>query len=122
MDEQLKCPVCGGTDLCGHQPTYDRVGHIAKGSCYRRMECENCGSDWLDLFTFTRHAAITNPAPHQLRVVAERNELQSRLEKLAAFISSSPNFRTVDEEEQIRLDYMGNYLNVLNLRIAAFTK
>ena len=70
----------------------------------------------------------TNPnlAPHQLRVVAERNELQSRLEKLAAFISSSPNFRTVDEEEQIRLlhqqDYMGNYLNVLNLRIAAFTK
>ena len=67
---------------------------------------------------------MSNLQPHQQRVVNERDDLQDRIEKLVAFIDASPIFRTVGEEEQVRLlhqqDYMGNYLNVLNLRIAAF--
>ena len=48
--DHLKCPVCAGTDLSGDRPIFDRVGIVNLGSCYRHMECENCGATWMTVF------------------------------------------------------------------------
>lgn len=69
----------------------------------------------------------TTLAPHQQRVVAEKAELDAKLEKLSAFISSD-GFLTVvaDEEERGRLicqeEVMKQYSEILGERIAAFKK
>lgn len=61
-------------------------------------------------------------APHQLRVVAEKQELDTKLEALRRFFSTGV-FMSLDPEEQIRLGrqelYMGKYSQVLGERIAA---
>ncbi len=62
MSDPMKCPVCGGTDLAGERPIFDRVGNVQINACYRYMECENCGSEWTAIFTFSRAAAIINPS------------------------------------------------------------
>ena len=62
-------------------------------------------------------------APHQDRVVAERNELAERLAKLIGFFQSEL-FCSLAEAEQVRLRnqarFMGGYLAVLDDRINAF--
>ena len=66
-------------------------------------------------------------APHQQRVVAEKAELDAKLEKLSAFISSD-GFSTIvaDDEERGRLicqeEVMKQYSEILGERIAAFKK
>lgn len=61
--------------------------------------------------------------PHQERVVTERDELQEKLTKLAAFFPSKI-FAGLDESERLRLTkqlgLMEGYRDVLNERIAAF--
>ena len=61
---------------------------------------------------------------HQDRVVAERDELRDRREKLAAFIGSNPIFATIPEDERVRLrkqlEVMSQYEQILNERIANF--
>jgi len=65
---------------------------------------------------------MKNLEPHQYRVLNERAELRDKLEKLLAFINS-PAFSNVELAEQKRLrhqvDCMGEYLNILNERVAA---
>ena len=60
---------------------------------------------------------------YQLRVVAERDELRDRLERLETFIQG-PKFPEVNVEEQHRLqtqaDAMQLYLNILIDRIGNF--
>lgn len=68
---------------------------------------------------------ITNKQPpHLERVVTERNELNDKREKLAAFIDSNPVFETLPEEEkgrlQRQLEIMTDYAAILQERIAAF--
>jgi hypothetical protein len=62
-------------------------------------------------------------APHQQRVVAEKAELDEKLEKLKAFFDTD-QFKSINEDEQERMwrqaDYMGDYSNVLGERIANF--
>lgn len=64
-------------------------------------------------------------APHQQRVVQEKQELDEKLNKLSAFISS-PNFTKIvnDEDEVARLvcqeEVMKDYSEILSERIAAF--
>ena len=64
-------------------------------------------------------------APHQQRVVQEKEELDEKLSKLSAFIDS-PNFTiTVKDENEIeRLvcqeEIMKDYSEILSERIAAF--
>lgn len=64
-------------------------------------------------------------APHQQRVVDEKRELDEKLQKLKAFISSA-SFTTIvqDEAERGRLvcqeEIMNDYSAVLGERIAAF--
>ncbi len=64
-------------------------------------------------------------APHQQRVVQEKEELDEKLSKLSAFIDS-PNFTiTVNDENEIaRLvfqeEIMKDYSEILAERIAAF--
>jgi hypothetical protein len=62
-------------------------------------------------------------APHQQRVVEEKNELDAKLEKLNAF-GQGPIFPTLPAEEQARLvrqsKLMDQYSVVLGERIAAF--
>jgi len=64
-------------------------------------------------------------APHQQRVVDEKNELDEKATKLSAFIGESPVFVTLDPEEQERMqvqnDLMWQYSEVLGQRIAAFS-
>lgn len=64
-----------------------------------------------------------NLQPHQERVVAEKAELDKKLEALAAFIAS-PKFHDVDPMEQTRLNRqhgaMQEYSTILGWRIAAF--
>lgn len=63
-------------------------------------------------------------APHQQRVVDERNELQDKFSKLGTFILDNPIFKTLETEEQIDLksqyDVMGKYLDILERRISRF--
>lgn len=62
-------------------------------------------------------------APHQQRVVAERDELRERLTKLNEFIEGDV-FKTLDTAEGWRLQrqqgYMSAYLGVLCERIENF--
>ena len=64
-------------------------------------------------------------APHQQRVVQEKEELDEKLSKLSAFIDS-PNFTITvkDENEIARLvcqeEIMKDYSEILAERIAAF--
>lgn len=62
--------------------------------------------------------------PHQQRVVDEKDELDERIEKLESFISSSPIFAGLPEEEKIRLQdqctHMMRYSITLSERIKAF--
>jgi len=61
--------------------------------------------------------------PYQLRVIAERAELEQKLLALKAFIASE-KFDTVPADEATRLGlqlrYMLLYLDILDQRIAAF--
>ena len=63
-------------------------------------------------------------APHQQRVVDEKNDLAERLGKLLAFFQS-PIFAGLDSAEQTRLcsqaRFMNGYVAVLGDRIAAFS-
>jgi hypothetical protein len=69
----------------------------------------------------------TQPAPglqpHQQRVIAERDELQERLDKLTLFINTQA-FLDIQYAEQSRLirqqGIMSALLDVLDERIAAF--
>lgn len=65
-------------------------------------------------------------APHQLRVVAEKAQLDERREKLLAFIQSSPVFKTLSLSEAGLLkdqwEVMCHYSVILGARIAAFSK
>ena len=62
--------------------------------------------------------------PHQLRVVAEKGELDTRANALSHFIGHSSVFETLDAAEQERLkvqnDLMWQLSEVLGARIAAF--
>jgi len=63
-------------------------------------------------------------APHQQRVVDEKNELQDKFSKLGSFILDNPIFKSLETEEQIDLksqyDVMGKYLDILQRRISRF--
>jgi hypothetical protein len=63
-------------------------------------------------------------APHQQRVVQERNELNEKIEKLTAFIEDSPIFRAlpdIDAEHLIgQRGAMLLYKEYLDRRIARF--
>lgn len=70
--------------------------------------------------------SLVNPlAPHQLRVVAEKQELDDKIAKLTEFIDG-PIMPTADRDEQHRLieqrGHMQAYSGVLERRISAFTK
>lgn len=71
-------------------------------------------------------AAGRSLAPHQLRVVAEKAQLDERREKLLAFIQTSPVFKTLSESEagllQDQWETMCHYSVILGDRIAAFTE
>lgn len=64
-------------------------------------------------------------APHQERVVNERDELADKTHKLGNFMGTS-TFRLLDSDEQDRLfkqyAFMRLYLDVLGERIATFVK
>jgi hypothetical protein len=69
-------------------------------------------------------AAAKPMAPHQQRVVTEREELNQKIDKLKAFIMESPIFKTLPADEQKRLnrqyDVMVEYSTILRQRIEAF--
>lgn len=62
-------------------------------------------------------------APHQLRVVQERDELLEKVTKLYTFFSTEL-FSTLPKDEKFRLNtqfqFMQGYLNVLEERIGEF--
>lgn len=62
--------------------------------------------------------------PHQQRVVDEVNELSDKHDKLIAFIESNQTFQSLESQEQTLLraqvGAMRAYIEILNLRIAAF--
>jgi hypothetical protein len=61
--------------------------------------------------------------PHEERVVAERDQLQERLEKLQAFIlTDKMSTLAADEQELLfrQCGHMQQYFNLLNRRIARF--
>jgi hypothetical protein len=62
--------------------------------------------------------------PHQQRVVAEKHELDEKIDKLKAFIMESPIFQKLPDDERSRLnrqyDVMVEYSRILGARIEAF--
>jgi hypothetical protein len=68
---------------------------------------------------------MSNYAPHQQRVVDEKTELDTKIEKLAAFAQpSNATFQSIPNAEAGRLVYqlsvMREYSQVLGDRIANF--
>lgn len=67
---------------------------------------------------------MTQPAPHQQRVLDEKRELDERLSKLDAFILDNPLYLQLPGDEQGRLSEqskaMAAYSGILDERIAAF--
>lgn len=64
-----------------------------------------------------------NLLPHQQRVIDEKAELDSRLNKLLAFTAAEGFFKLQIEEQgrmKEQAEYMQAYSNVLGARIAAF--
>jgi len=63
--------------------------------------------------------------PYQLRVIAERTALGSKLSKLLVFLGS-PTFKDLSEAEQERLSkqagFMRQYSEILGERIEAFSQ
>lgn len=63
--------------------------------------------------------------PHQQRVVEEKQELRSKLDKLNDFIMNNDLFKSLDTDEQFRLReqayHMGEYDSILGDRIEVFT-
>lgn len=47
LSSQGNCPFCGSGTLCGD--SYDCEG----GSVAQRIECEDCGKSWHDIYTLT---------------------------------------------------------------------
>ena len=66
----------------------------------------------------------TNLRPHEQRVVTEKAELDSRIEKLHAFIADSPVYKALAEEDRILLLNQEGAMTVLSRilgqRIARF--
>ena len=62
-------------------------------------------------------------APHQKRVIYERQELDEKLQKLGSFLFGDI-FNSLHEDERTRLlkqnAYMTMYRDILDARIAAF--
>lgn len=63
-------------------------------------------------------------APHQERVISERDELKERTEKLGEFILNNPMFQSLNEDERVDMSeqhyFMSCYLEILNKRINRF--
>lgn len=68
---------------------------------------------------------MENLQPHRQRVVTEKEELDSKIEKLNAF-TKAEFFKTVDAAEQgrlrVQLAIMDSYSHILGERIAQFSK
>jgi hypothetical protein len=68
---------------------------------------------------------MTTLAPHQLRVIDEKTELDIKARALSQFIGTGDIFPTLDAAEQERLrlqcEIMWEYSEILGKRIAAFT-
>lgn len=65
------------------------------------------------------------PAPHELRVHAERQELEDKWAKLDTFILSPAIFNLEEPDKQLlRMQHnvMKTYLDILDMRIARFPK
>ena len=62
--------------------------------------------------------------PHQQRVVDEKKDLDEKLDRLKAFLETSPIFNGLPADERERLgrqfDVMAEYSSILSQRIAAF--
>lgn len=73
---------------------------------------------------YTDYEGVNAMHPHQERVVAEKKELDEKLEKLSNFIFKGDLFGTLDNKEQDRLrrqyTFMHGYSDVLGERITAF--
>lgn len=74
---------------------------------------------------FDPHESVTkNYEPHELRVIEEETQLNERLNKLDAFISSNELFYELEENVQTLLIeqrvHMRGYSAVLAKRIAGF--
>lgn len=71
----------------------------------------------------TNDATQRGLLPHEERVVAEKHDLDSRLQKLEAFIAG-PTFNMIDVEERERMTRQASLMTqlsqVLGERIAAF--
>lgn len=62
--------------------------------------------------------------PHQNRVIAERIELTNRVNALEAFLVSEASSQVSADEKELlseQLEHMSMYLQVLDLRVAAYT-
>lgn len=64
--------------------------------------------------------------PHEQRVVDEKKALDSKLDKLKAFIETNPIFKTLPAPDQYLLnrqfDAMAEYSHILSQRIERFTR
>ena len=63
-------------------------------------------------------------APHQQRVVDEKNELEDKFSKLGAFVLDNPIYMSLEDDDKQDLteqyDVMEKYLIILEKRIAKF--
>lgn len=104
------CPHCGGRcEFC-------RSNVVASDQPTVRVDCPECGPFLLEV--------RTNPEPrmsympHQHRVIAEKNELDERLDKLTAFLAT-PSFTSLPKDEQERLTKQHSLMTELSAVLEA---
>jgi len=113
MDLPVKepCPKCGQQMKVGD--------YVCWGYCYACTKSQPEEDDMDSPETTTQRELL----PHELRVVAEKHDLDGRLQKLEAFIEG-PTFEMLDAEEQERMSRQAHLMTqlsqVLGERIAAF--
>lgn len=114
-------PITHEDDDCYLIPTLEGTMRFERGDMLItgvKGEVYPCKAD---IFAMTYERDL---APHQVRMVAEKEELDEKIVKLVSFIGS-PTWSRLDKQERTRLTdqaiAMQEYSSILEKRIAAFS-
>jgi hypothetical protein len=99
----------------------------------RPSNCKMCGEPLLDMEVMFKIHGYYGPcpkaplyAPHQRRVIGEKEELDKKANALSQFIGHNDTFTSLPETEQELLreqwEIMWQYSEILGKRIAGFVK
>lgn len=115
----MRCPICRGYEV----DTFTAAVYIPGGHPPTEHKCRVCGWAWVQPAVYpSKEEASPAMAEDALAgLILERDELQSRLGRLRAFLGSETFLAKVPQQHQVLLwaqsGLMQGYLNILNKRL-----